>query len=652
MATSGTVTTSSYDGRYYYVTWSATQSTANNTSTISWSLSCAGGNSSWYAERTLNVSIDGTSVYSKTSRVQRYATTGIASGSVTLSHNTDGSRSFVIAINAAVYTSTVNCTASSTITLDTIARASTVSASSVTLGNSCSVTWTPLSTSFYYKLKFSLSSWSSTTNVGKFTSTSSQTYTGYTVPMTVANQLPSATSGTMTVILYTYSDSGYSSLVGSNSATFTVTVPSTVIPTLSSVSASVVNTNSVISGWGVAVAGYSKVKVTASASGSYSSTISSFTISGGYSKTVSGTSLSYTGSVLSSSGTKTFTVKATDSRSRTSSTSSASVTFYSYSSPSVSKLTASRSSSDSTKIIITAKWSYSTVASKYNSATATLKYKKSSASSWTTYSGSITNGSSTTLTGTFSSSSSYDFQLVVEDELGNTSTGSATASTEAVLMHFRSGGKGLGIGKMAESDILDIDMESRIRQKLTINKPVYITSSDESTWAGVAVTNWNGTAVSLHIGSSGYNRGIYDNTGSKWLMYANSNGATILGVSSYDTYINGSTVYMNNSAYSSDKNIKKDITSMGDEYIRILDSIEPSSYKFIDDKYERTRFGYIAQDVRDALDSAGVSDLNCGIVGTDDSGQMYLSYIEIIPLLHLKIKQLDSRIKELESCME
>ena len=47
MALSGNVSTSKYDGRYLKLAWTATQSVANNTSTIKWTLSAAGGNSSW-----------------------------------------------------------------------------------------------------------------------------------------------------------------------------------------------------------------------------------------------------------------------------------------------------------------------------------------------------------------------------------------------------------------------------------------------------------------------------------------------------------------------------------------------------------------------------------------------------------------------------
>lgn len=128
MALSGKVSTGSYQGRYYYVEWTATQSISGCYSDISWKLYCTGGTSSWYAERTLIVSIAGNTVVNKSDRVERHAGL-IASGSgVRVSHNTStGAGSFNISIQAAVYTSSVNCTASATQTLDTIPRAATIS---------------------------------------------------------------------------------------------------------------------------------------------------------------------------------------------------------------------------------------------------------------------------------------------------------------------------------------------------------------------------------------------------------------------------------------------------------------------------------------------------------------------------------------------
>ena len=113
-----------------------------------------------------------------------------------------------------------------TVTLPMIASASTISsASAVTIGNNCSVTWTPQAASFRYKLKFTIGSWVGWSGVIHPNKNTAYTYTGYQIPMEVANQVKTKT-GTMTVTMYTYSDSNATVQIGSeDSETFTVTVP-------------------------------------------------------------------------------------------------------------------------------------------------------------------------------------------------------------------------------------------------------------------------------------------------------------------------------------------------------------------------------------------------------------------------------------------
>lgn len=121
MALSGSVSTNKYDGRYIKLAWTATQSVANNTSTIKWTLSAVGGNVKWYKTGPVTCVINGQTVYSSSSRVSMYAGT-ISSGTLTIAHNANGSKSFSVSISAAIYTSTVNCTGSGSFTLDKIPR--------------------------------------------------------------------------------------------------------------------------------------------------------------------------------------------------------------------------------------------------------------------------------------------------------------------------------------------------------------------------------------------------------------------------------------------------------------------------------------------------------------------------------------------------
>ena len=123
--TSGSFNTTKYDGRYYTFSWTATQDITKNQSSIAWTLEAKGGNSSWYAERTVEVVVAGETVYNKTNKVNRY-TGKVASGTKVITHNTNGSKSFSASVQAAVYTSSVNCTGSGNWDLKDIPRAATI----------------------------------------------------------------------------------------------------------------------------------------------------------------------------------------------------------------------------------------------------------------------------------------------------------------------------------------------------------------------------------------------------------------------------------------------------------------------------------------------------------------------------------------------
>lgn len=121
MALSGSVSTNKYDARYYELSWTATQSIAKNTSTVEWTLKAKGDAGAWYAERTLKVVLAGQTVLSKTDRVERYDGV-VATGSVTLTHDTTGNKSFDVSVDVAIYGTSVNATADETFTLDQIPR--------------------------------------------------------------------------------------------------------------------------------------------------------------------------------------------------------------------------------------------------------------------------------------------------------------------------------------------------------------------------------------------------------------------------------------------------------------------------------------------------------------------------------------------------
>ena len=242
MANSGSFTTSSSEGRSLTFSWAVkSQSVANNTTTISWNLKGSGSYSGYVICGGFKVVINGSTVYSKGTdyRINVYQDTTVASGTLDISHTGDGSKTFSASAEAGIYSYAVNCNGSGSWSLPTIPRASTItSAGNVTLGDKCSITFTPKSKTFYYNIKFSMGTWSANTGLFCPGTTSAYTYNGYTVPAnaTMYALIPNSTTGTMTATLTTYSANNTSKQIGSTSVkTFKVTVPSTVVPTVGTI---------------------------------------------------------------------------------------------------------------------------------------------------------------------------------------------------------------------------------------------------------------------------------------------------------------------------------------------------------------------------------------------------------------------------------
>ena len=160
------------------------------------------------------------------------------------------------------------------------------------------------------------------------------------------------------------------------------------------------------------------------------------------------------------SGGKTFSVVAKDSRGRVSASRTAgSITVYAYSDPVVTGLSAQRNPENAREIVVHANWNYASVNGK-NYSTATLYYKKSTSTGWTVY-GEISKNTDVILSADFAEESSYNFRLVVIDAVGRSAQEEAFIPTINALLDFRAGGKGLGIGKVAESDAMEVALDAK-----------------------------------------------------------------------------------------------------------------------------------------------------------------------------------------------
>lgn len=447
MASSGSITTNEVEGRSLTLSWTlSSQSVEKNTSTISWTLKGSGSASGYVMSGAFKAVINGVTVYTSEPRIELRNTTTVASGTATIAHNSDGTKSFSLSCEAGIYTYAVSATASGTHTLTTIPRASTISATNVNMGSASTITITRASSSFTHTLTYSFGN-ATGTIATKTTSTS----VSWTPTLTLANQIPNAVSGKCTITCKTYSGT---TEVGSKTCTMTLTVPSSVKPTITSLTAARVD-GTVPTSWETYVQSKSKATLTINgAAGAYGSTISSYSITGGgYSSTAS----SFTTGFLNTSGTITFTASVTDSRGRVSANATVTISVVAYSAPSFSKYISQRcnsagTASDSgTYVKSTVNFSYASCSSKNTITTATY-YRKTTETSWTNASKTFTSGTAFTFGGgNISAESSYEVKFKLTDAFTSIEV-TDTLSTASVVMDFKSGGLGVAVGKVAEKD--------------------------------------------------------------------------------------------------------------------------------------------------------------------------------------------------------
>lgn len=453
MALSGSVTTTGgYDGRNLTLSWTATQDVNTNKSTVRWTLSNSGGDASWYAMRHLIVTIDGTTVYTRDARYEQYSGT-IATGSITLEHDSNGQKSFAVTIQAAVYNSAVNARANKTFTLDRIYRTSTLSSDNFTMGTAGTITVTRGNNTYTHTVTYSFGS-----QTGTIVTKSSSTSIPFTPSTSLASQVPNATSGILTLTCETFN--GNTSL-GTTSITKTLSVPDSIKPTVSS--ATYANTNNSL---GVYAATLSAIKMTAiSATAGTGAAIQSYstTFNG---QTYNGTS--FTTAIPATSGSYNLVITVTDSRGRTG-TKTYTIAYASYSAPTLSftavRTDASGNADDTgayMKFTMTGTaCSVKSGSTEKNSATGKIEYRTVGSSSWTTLNATAS-GRTATYSGVVAAAVSNSFEVVasVTDGINTTTVKNVIVSSASYPMTFYRGGKGVAFGRVANKNGFVCEMDA------------------------------------------------------------------------------------------------------------------------------------------------------------------------------------------------
>lgn len=366
-----------------------------------------------------------------------------------------------------------------------------LSAATVEMGKSVTISTPAVNSAYRHTLRYAFGGASGTIATGIASSVS------WTPPVSLANQIPSATAGSGTIYCDTYSGS---TLLGTKSVSITLTVPGSVVPSAGTLSAALAEDTS---GTGLYVKGMGKAKLTLSgASGAYGSSITSYTITGGGWTATNG---ALTTGTLASAGNITFTATVTDSRGRKAST-TRTISVIDYTKPGVAVCDVYRCDADGnrkkagTYFAVEINASYSAITG--NTLSITARYKKQSESSYGTAANVTNNGKTVIGGGNIGASTTYDVLVTVADKY-NSLLIQRTLSTKSVLQSFKRSA-GAAIGKVAElANWLDVAWNTRIRGNLKVD-------------GGMSDGAWNRDATDLMLinfsGDDPYNSNTnYDN---------------------------------------------------------------------------------------------------------------------------------------------
>ena len=412
-----------------------------------------------YTSNSWSATINGsTSSGSGTYDFRSSSTKTLLSGSRTITHNSDGSKSISVSgswNDASNYIP--DGSVSGTFALTTIPRASTstISPSTVNANSSITVSTSRASTAFTHEYVLIFGDYVAYFGNGSTTGTT------YTIPYAALQQIPSSTSGYGVIRTITYNGG---TQVGITHTGITILAGSEVKPAVTGVTHSEATTG-VAANIGAYVQGISKLNVgMTGVAGIHGSTVTSrkITFAGQTISASSGTT-----SVIDRSGNQTLTATVTDSRGRTN-TSSSTVNILPYAPPKFNSITAFRSTSGGvaddtggTYIRVNVNAESSSLISggtQRNSIKVTIYTRATGTASWGTARSTITPSgvvynSGVTLSG-HPISTAYDVRVDITDDF-STSSSITTVPTAAIFMHW-DGSAGVGFGKYRTLGMVDV----------------------------------------------------------------------------------------------------------------------------------------------------------------------------------------------------
>jgi len=439
------------------------QSITANTSTVNWRMTVS-RTGAYYTynhqgDSTLSLNLDGSNVHYS---YPTWETSGeeytLASGSSTISHNADGTKTLPISCtfnpnNGLHGTITV----SASLSLTTIPRSSSVSVSAGVIGSSVTININRQSSSFKHTVRYSWAGKSGTIATNVDTSTS------WTIPMDFANDIPNSATGTCTIFVDTYSGS---TKTGTQSTTFTASVPANVKPTFTGVSLSDLNgaAQNLIPSGNTFIQVISNIKVSFNgAVGSYGSSITGYRaeiVGKNQATSSNGGSLG----IMNYNGTIKIRASVSDSRGRWSDAREISATVLEYFAPALS-FSIARTGSTSSTLTVTRNAKVAPLivsGSQKNTMTLTFKVARLGTDAFAVDNGQATGAwssisslvnSRANLSGNYLANQSWIVIGILEDKFTRTEFMVNVATESVVFSYDRSG---VGVNKIREQGALDV----------------------------------------------------------------------------------------------------------------------------------------------------------------------------------------------------
>ncbi len=433
MASSGSFNTSSYSNRYLTFSWWVnSQDIANNKTNIGWKLVGAGSASGYYVSGNFKVVINGSTVYSSSTRIQLWNGTQVASGSLDIYHDGAGNKSFSASAEAGIYYVAVNCRGSGSWSLPSIPRqANITSAPDFNDEANPTINYSNPAGNNVSSLQACISLTGATDDI-KYRDIS-KTGSSYTFNLTTAER--NVLRNACTTSNYRKVQFFIKTVIGGNTFHSNIEKTLSIIngnPTFTSSNISYKDNNSVTTAVTennqYLVQNLSSLLVTiTSATALKGASISKYesTINGVKKTITSAGNIDY--GVINSGSNLTLSVKVTDSRGNTT-TATKTVTFLAWSLPSA-VISLKRKNNYENETYLTVNASYSSVNSK-NSITINYAFKKSTD---TSYGSATTISNNTKVTMSKDKNYAWNYQIVIKDKFGTTTYNLTLAKGKFIL---------------------------------------------------------------------------------------------------------------------------------------------------------------------------------------------------------------------------